>query len=180
LGANSRLIFALAGGSFLVEVAVSALWLRVERGGSVLDLLSNQTNLLPSMGAGALLALFIALTSRFLFSTFTPDLVRDMFVPLFGGIGYREVLAISILPGIGEELLFRGVMQPALGLIPTSIIFGFLHSGLSRRLLPYGIWSGLVGAMLGLLYILFGNLWGPILAHTLVNAMGAMWVKRLC
>jgi uncharacterized protein len=160
-------------------VAVAELWLRIERGAGVLDLLSNQAGLLPSIGAGTLLAVPIALASRFLFSTFAPHLVRELFIPVFGGIGYLEILALSVLPGVGEELLFRGVIQPALGIVPASIIFGFVHSGFSRRLLPYGLWSGVVGAALGVLFILTGNLWGSITAHALVNAMGTLWIKRL-
>jgi membrane protease YdiL (CAAX protease family) len=179
LNDNRRLILWLVGGSFVLEVAIAELWLRFQRDAGVLDLLSDPANLLPSIVAGSLLGISLALASRVLFSALTPDLIREMFLPLFRGIGYREVLAISIFPGLGEELLFRGAMQPAIGIVLTSLIFGFVHSGFSRRLLPYGLWSGLVGAALGLLYIATGNLWGSIVAHALVNAMGGLWLRRL-
>ena len=40
---------------------------------------------------------------------------RDLLKPAFAGIGAREVVVISLAAGIGEELLFRGVLQPEIG-----------------------------------------------------------------
>jgi len=41
--------------------------------------------------------------------------------------GALELVAIAVAAGIGEELLFRGTLQPAWGLIGSSLIFTFVH-----------------------------------------------------
>lgn len=174
-----KLFFWLVTGSFVAEIAISELWLRHSRGSSILDLLSDAPAWPAALGLGALLGVAIALASRALFATIAPGLIRDVFIPAFSHARYPDILLMSILPGIGEEILFRGVIQPAAGIIPASLIFGFIHSGFSIRLLPYGIWAAAVGAALGLLYIFTGNLWGSISAHALINAMGGLWIMRM-
>lgn len=37
-------------------------------------------------------------------------------------------LALAILSGLGEEILFRGALQPVFGIIPTSLFFILLHT----------------------------------------------------
>ncbi len=41
--------------------------------------------------------------------------------------GAPELVAIAVAAGVGEELLFRGTLQPAWGLIGSSLIFTFVH-----------------------------------------------------
>lgn len=38
-----------------------------------------------------------------------------------------EWLALGVASGLGEELLFRGALQPIFGLVPTSILFAIAH-----------------------------------------------------
>jgi hypothetical protein len=38
-----------------------------------------------------------------------------------------EWFLLAIAAGIGEELLFRGALQPVFGLVTTSIVFGLIH-----------------------------------------------------
>ncbi len=165
-------------GSFIVEMILAESWLRIARQSSITKLLSLQ-GLSFSVALGLGLALVLALSSRIYFTRFTPQLIRELFIPIFGRVSGSNILLISLLPGLGEEVLFRGVIQPELGVAGASVIFGLMHSGLSRRLLPYGVWSALVGLVLGLLYLATGNIWGAVAAHSLINALGALWLKHL-
>ena len=97
---------------------------------------------------------------------------RDLLKPAFAGIGAREVVVISLAAGIGEELLFRGVLQPEIGLIPASLVFGVLHTG-GRGTFAFGCWVALMGAALGWLAAATGGLLAPIVAHALYDAVGA-------
>ncbi|MFK7899254.1 MAG: CPBP family glutamic-type intramembrane protease [Cyclobacteriaceae bacterium] len=84
------------------------------------------------------------------------------------------IVAIAILPAIGEELAFRGVLQPLLtrlggnthiGIIVTGIIFSAIHMqfyGFLPRML--------LGILFGYLFYWSQNLWVPILAHFINNA----------
>ena len=178
-GQTRKLVLSVAAISFAVELLASAIWLRVAGGGSLGEILLNPVGLGPSVAAGVLLGLAIAAVSRAFFSAFAPDLVREVFVPVFGSLHHRDLPVVSLLPGLGEELLFRGVMQPEIGLAATSIIFGLLHSGFNRQLLRYGLWAALIGALLGSLYLWTGNLWGSIVAHAVTNGVAVVWLKRL-
>lgn len=84
-----------------------------------------------------------------------------------------NVLMIGIIPAIGEELLFRGVIQRIftewiknkhIAIWITAILFSALHMQF------YGfIPRALLGAMFGYLLIWSGNLWLPVLAHFINN-----------
>ena len=48
---------------------------------------------------------------------------------VFGGLsGWLGVLILAVGPGICEEILFRGALQPRLGLVLTALLFTSLHS----------------------------------------------------
>ncbi len=91
-----------------------------------------------------------------------------------------DVIWLGLLPGLSEELLFRGVMLPALGLdVPaialSSLLFGVLHlSGLQQW--PYVVWATIIGTLLGFSALLTGNLVVPVVAHVATNlASGYLW-----
>lgn len=93
---------------------------------------------------------------------------------------WPDLIWLGLLPGLSEELLFRGVMLPALGLTPvavilSSILFGVLHlSGFQQW--PYMVWAMMIGAILGFSALLTGNLLIPIIAHILTNFLsGFIW-----
>ncbi|NEO25524.1 MAG: CPBP family intramembrane metalloprotease [Kamptonema sp. SIO4C4] len=93
---------------------------------------------------------------------------------------WPDLIWLGLLPGLSEELLFRGVMLPALGLTPlavvlSSLLFGVLHlSGVQQW--PYMIWAIVVGGILGTSALITGNLLVPIIAHILTNFLsGFLW-----
>lgn len=50
---------------------------------------------------------------------------QHVFGQLGGPVG---IAAVALLPGICEELLFRGALQPRLGLVPTAVLFTSIHT----------------------------------------------------
>lgn len=82
-----------------------------------------------------------------------------------------QIIFISICAGVGEELFFRGAIQPMLGIWITSILFVLLHGYLNPFNLPltyYGIYMVLVIGVLGLMTEHLGILTAMI-AHTLID-----------
>lgn len=85
---------------------------------------------------------------------------------------------VAVLPAIGEELLFRGVLQKLIqrmtrnshwGIWITAILFSALHLqffGFLPRML--------LGALFGYLLEWTGTLWLPIIAHFINNAAGVI------
>ncbi|GAC1507506.1 MAG: CPBP family intramembrane metalloprotease [Candidatus Dormibacteraceae bacterium] len=64
--------------------------------------------------------------------TLTPDVARQVDSTtqhLFGGLGGPLGIAvIALAPGICEEILFRGALQPRIGLIATAFLFTAFHA----------------------------------------------------
>jgi membrane protease YdiL (CAAX protease family) len=90
------------------------------------------------------------------------------------------VLTIGILPALGEEVLFRGVLQRKfivwtgsihLGIWLAAALFSAIH------LQFYGfVPRMLLGALFGYLYVWSGNLWVPILAHFVNNGFTVLMI----
>ncbi len=93
---------------------------------------------------------------------------------------WPDLIWLGLLPGLSEELVFRGVMLSALGantaaLIISSLCFGILHFSGSQQW-PYVIWATVVGLILGYVTLLTGNLLVPIVAHVFTNFIsGCLW-----
>jgi hypothetical protein len=108
--------------------------------------------------------------------------VDDMLVPLFAQCSILQLALISAVAGIGEELLFRGVLQPLLigwlgiaaGLCLASVVFGLLHAVTAA----YALLATLVGAYLGWLALSTGNLLVPIIAHGLYDFVALVYLIR--
>jgi hypothetical protein len=119
--------------------------------------------------AGAMYAVSEATVA--LSQVLTPDLYRQVSAntdQIFGGLVSNPVgiAALAVLPALGEEILFRGALQPRLGLIATALLFTASHSeyGLSLDIL-----SVLVAAFgLGLLRK-FANTTTSAISHAAYN-----------
>jgi membrane protease YdiL (CAAX protease family) len=75
-------------------------------------------------------------------------LVGDITANLFSDlVGPLAALAVSLSAGIGEEVLFRGALQPRFGLVLTSLLFavGHAHYGLSPAMVEVFIVSLVLG-----------------------------------
>ncbi len=94
-----------------------------------------------------------------------------------------DIIWLGLLPGMSEELLFRGVMLPAVGLNPTgliatSLLFGVLHLSGPQQW-PYVVWASAVGFLLGYSALATGNLLVPIVAHVVTNLVSSyLWKLR--
>jgi uncharacterized protein len=93
-----------------------------------------------------------------------------------------EFAMVALLAGVGEELLFRGVLQtkliswttPMTGLWLASLLFGLAHA-LSRLYFAFAV---AVGLFLGWLAFQFGDLVAPMIAHALYDFVALMYLAR--
>jgi membrane protease YdiL (CAAX protease family) len=85
-----------------------------------------------------------------------------------------SLFIIAIIPAIGEELLFRGTIQPILqklfnnphlSIWGTAFIFSFIHFQFLGFLPRF-----LIGGFLGYLFYWSGSIWLPIIVHFVNNA----------
>ncbi len=86
-----------------------------------------------------------------------------------------NVILIAVIPGIGEEMMFRGIVQKQIG--------RFLQNEHVQVWVAAGIFSAIhmqfqgffarmiLGALLGYMYVWTRNLWVPIIIHFLNNGV---------
>ena len=133
------------------------------------------------------LALFLAM-ERLPFDIFRDlsQLVDEKIIPLFSEANVLELALLALAAGIGEELLFRGLIQDGLfakiggtegmmiGVVVSSIIFGLCHS-----ITPsYFVLATIMGAYLGLLFWWTDNLVAPIVTHALYDFVAIVYMVR--
>jgi membrane protease YdiL (CAAX protease family) len=108
--------------------------------------------------------------------------IEQMVVPLFAGESIAGLALISLLAGVGEEALFRGVMQSVLAgslgtvlaLLVTSTVFGLVHY-VTRT---YAVMAGAIGLYLGVLALAFDSLVVPMIVHALYDFLALLHLTR--
>ena len=133
-----------------------------------------------ALGAPALFGLVVGVTSAcgtvalgVLLYRFLPTLRRlsnELAPHLVDGAKRRDLVLVSIFSGVGEEAFFRGALQPEIGLVASSLLFGVLHVGPDRRYLVWTLWAVAAGFLFGLLYLWTGGILAPVTAHVMHNA----------
>jgi len=158
-------------------------------------LLTRPSSYLPSLWAAPVPPLLVQLGASVLLGTLlawltvasTQLLVRRVgwaralraeFRAALEGATDRDVVLLALASGTAEELLFRGAVQPMLGLTLTSLLFGAVHFVPSRALLPWTAWAGVMGLLLGLIYETTGSILGCVLAHVAINAINLRRIVR--
>ncbi len=100
---------------------------------------------------------------------FTDSVVQ----PLMATCSVVDLFGIAVLAGVGEEMLFRGLMQDFfaawmpwwVALVLASLLFGLMHAVTPT----YAVLAALTGVYLGAVYLLTNNLLTPMIAHGLYD-----------
>jgi membrane protease YdiL (CAAX protease family) len=114
-------------------------------------------------------------------------ILDETLVPLMRDCRLVELAIIAALAGLGEEMLFRGVIQAAvaeeiggphgvwLGLVIAAVLFGLLHP-----ITPtYAFLAGLIGLYLGWLWLAYGNLLVPVVVHAAYDFFALLYVVKM-
>ena len=94
------------------------------------------------------------------------------------GLGVPDALLLAAASGLAEEMFFRGALQPRVGLVVASALFGVLHFAPRRELLPWTVFAVVMGFVLGWLFAWSGSLLAPVIAHTVINAVNLPLLVR--
>jgi uncharacterized protein len=97
-----------------------------------------------------------------------------MNVNSFGGV-LLNIFMIAVLPAIGEELIFRGLLQKIFTELTGKVVWGVVISAVlfsSMHLQFQGFVPRLaLGILFGYFYFLSGSIWLPIIAHFINNSI---------
>ena len=108
--------------------------------------------------------------------------VRELLRAVLGSAGVAELGAVALAAGIGEELLFRGVMQsglimvigPVAAIAVTSVVFGIAHA-----ITPlYAGIAVVVSVYLGWLMLAANSIVPPIIAHVMYDWIALVYLVR--
>ena len=99
------------------------------------------------------------------------DALARALAGLLGPLTRTQIVYLALASGVAEEAFFRGALQPRVGLVWASLLFGLAHLAPRRDLLPWTGFSIAAGFGLGLLFEATGNLIAPVVAHVTINAV---------
>jgi membrane protease YdiL (CAAX protease family) len=110
--------------------------------------------------------------------TFSEEIVR----PLFRHCSWIDLAVISLMAGLGEEMLFRAVIQDFLvdrlnlwaGIVFANVLFGLMH-----LITPtYAVLAALMGVYLGCVWLYSSNLLVAITAHAFYDFVALFYLVR--
>jgi membrane protease YdiL (CAAX protease family) len=140
-------------------------------------------SVLLGLFAGATIyGLVYCLTKFFWMNSVSMRELMDKLASLFRDFSWPAILAISLMAGLSEELLLRGLLQnwlielmgPAGGIGLASLVFGLMHY-LSRT---YVLVTFTLGLAFGVAYYLSNSLLFVIIAHAVYDVFAfAVLVK---
>jgi len=118
------------------------------------------------------------LTARYAWARGMHSGFRD----LLGPLTTRDMLILAAASSIGEELLFRGALQPWIGVWAQAALFAALHIAPGKRLITFLPWTAsafVVGVGLGYAADATGNLGAPIVAHFTINLLNLRYIVKV-
>lgn len=158
---------------------IAIIWNRLRTGHWLPDSLTTE-NLLPSLVLGAALGFATVFISDRLTRRWSA--MRNLAWELHRIVGRVDPCAafhLALFSAVGEELFFRAAMQPAIGYILTSLIFGLIHTGPNRHFRAWTLSAIVMGFALGAIVLVTENLYGAILAHFLINFINLQQIGKL-
>jgi uncharacterized protein len=108
--------------------------------------------------------------------------VESLIGEMFPSGSLAEFGLVALLAGVGEELLFRGVLQsvlsewttPVTGMLIASLLFAFAHA-LSKL---YFMLALIIGLCFGWLVLQYNDLVAPMVAHSLYDFVALIYLSR--
>lgn len=130
-----------------------------------------------SLGLGLAVAAVVVATGRLA----SPRLgfarrMEEGLIRTIGPVSTLTCLVLALASSIGEELLFRGVVQEEFGIAVATVLFAAAHVPTERDMWPWPLFALVVGAMLGGLYDLTHAVMAPIVAHFAINFANLSWL----
>jgi len=116
---------------------------------------------------------------QLLFIKFVPEekLFDQLNMILMERFSLSELFVIFLIGAFTEELLFRGMIQPFLGIILTCLVFVGIHFRyFSKKIILLEIF--LMGIILGIVYQMTNQLYVPVICHLILNFFMAVLIKK--
>lgn len=130
------------------------------------------------VGLGVLAGLVVVLASRLAARLPAGRRMVAVFAQAIGRPTLVACVVLAFAAAIGEELLFRAVLQPDLGIWLVTMLFAAAHFPYDRDLALWPLLAFPTGLLFGALFDLTGAALAPIVAHGVVNTLNLRWIAR--
>lgn len=169
---QKKLVMGLAAATFIGMPAIAWLiagWTDV----SMYERLRAGGPLLLQLAVGVVVGGCIGMLAQWLVERDFMQEATSRYQDMFGALRLEqgERIFLSLSAGVGEEILFRGAVQPLLGIWPTAIMFIALHGYLNIRSWRISVYGGVMTVMIALLGYLaeWMGIWSAVAAHTVID-----------
>lgn len=147
-----------------------------------LSIFESEYNLALQILIGINYGFFAAFTARYIINSRWMKDLRIYFSGIIANMNLKtyHIIFYSLCAGIGEEILFRGAIQPFMGIWITAIVFIALHGYLNpmnKHIILYGMFMILVSAGLGYLYDLMGMI-SSMTAHFTIDVILFFYLQK--
>ena len=129
--------------------------------------------------SGLVAAAFVLAASGLLSRTVAGQALSRALAEALGPLPASYCLALALASGIGEEMFFRGALQPRVGWLAASVLFAAVHFLPRRSLWVWSVFALGAGLLLGGLFEWTGNLIAPVIAHVTINGINLVRLTRL-
>ncbi len=170
-----RLNLCLTQGIVWVIAAAGSLLLHGKKGTVALFSFPDWLDFVWAAGVTALVVSSSIAMDRYLPRSWQDD--GDINERIFMGLPLLPTLSLCVVVGIGEEWLFRGVFQPLIGNLWTSLLFTLVHVRYLRKpLLLAAVFA--TSYLLGHLFDSHDSLLPPIAAHIGIDFLLALTLQK--
>jgi membrane protease YdiL (CAAX protease family) len=171
--ARRSLILQLALATIVGMSLVALIIDRYSETVSLSNMLIGQTPFYRQIGIGLIAGLAIAFIAKLIISSPLLRNINVQYANMLGRfkLGWSEIIFISMCAGVGEEMLFRGALQPLFGIIITAFVFVGIHGYISPfnwKLSIYGLYMTAAICLLGYFAETEGLI-SAIIAHTAID-----------
>jgi membrane protease YdiL (CAAX protease family) len=140
--------------------------------------LGGVTSAIVSIALGAFVAVItIALTRALVPRAGWARELHGNLRPVVHGADDATLLLMAVASGVGEELFFRGLLTPLVGVWLSSAAFGLLHQMRGKARWAWALWATIMGLVFATLFKLTGHLAGPIAAHVAINSANLRYLR---
>ncbi|HEY4015042.1 MAG TPA: CPBP family intramembrane glutamic endopeptidase [Polyangiaceae bacterium] len=93
------------------------------------------------------------------------------------GASGGALFGLAVASATAEELLFRGLLVPLVGIVASSVVFGVLHQIRGRGRWGWVAWATVMGLLFATIFAATGSLAGPLLAHAAINCVNLQFLR---
>ncbi len=131
-----------------------------------------------SSGLGLLVAVAtIAYSRSYAIRSKRARALMDALRPSVVGATTGELFVTALFSGVAEEILFRGALVPAVGVVISALLFGLLHQVKGVARWYWATWAVVMGLVFGVIFRATGELAGAVIAHVAINAHNLLLIR---